>query len=140
MWIRRCILIFKNTHFYATITPPTHILTNLQPHVKNHTKSKQFLTVFFRFSMHFIFLTVWWLLFCKKLMEPRGRSLSSVNYIYIYISNIYLFIIGHCWRSRDELISDVLLWTPTYGRANIYSAAMWGYGMWPWRPTRSNER
>ena len=23
---------------------------------------------------------------------------------------------GHCWSSRDELISDVLLWTPTYGR------------------------
>ena len=23
----------------------------------------------------------------------------------------------HCWRSRDELISDVLLWSPTYGRA-----------------------
>ena len=23
---------------------------------------------------------------------------------------------GHCWRSRDKLISDVLLWTPTYGR------------------------
>ena len=22
---------------------------------------------------------------------------------------------GHCWRSRDELIRDVLLWTPTYG-------------------------
>ena len=24
---------------------------------------------------------------------------------------------GHCWRSRDELISDILLWTLTYGRA-----------------------
>ena len=24
---------------------------------------------------------------------------------------------GHCWRSWDELISDVLLWTPTYCRA-----------------------
>ena len=24
---------------------------------------------------------------------------------------------GHCWRSRDERISDVLLWTPSYGRA-----------------------
>ena len=23
----------------------------------------------------------------------------------------------NCWTSRDELISDVLLWTPTYGRA-----------------------
>ena len=24
---------------------------------------------------------------------------------------------GHYWRSKDELISDVLLWTPAYGRA-----------------------
>ena len=24
---------------------------------------------------------------------------------------------GHCWRSREELISDALLGTPTYGRA-----------------------
>ena len=24
---------------------------------------------------------------------------------------------GHCWRSRDELIRDLLLWTPTYGLA-----------------------
>ena len=24
---------------------------------------------------------------------------------------------GHCWRSKDELVSDVLLWSPTYGQA-----------------------
>ena len=24
----------------------------------------------------------------------------------------------HCWRSKEELISDVLLWTPAYGQAN----------------------
>ena len=24
---------------------------------------------------------------------------------------------GHCWRSKNELISNVLLWTPTHGRA-----------------------
>ena len=24
---------------------------------------------------------------------------------------------GHCWRSIDELINDVLLWTPSHGRA-----------------------
>ena len=24
---------------------------------------------------------------------------------------------GHCWRSKDQLISDVLLWTPAYGQA-----------------------
>ena len=26
---------------------------------------------------------------------------------------------GHCWRSKDELISNVLLWTPTYGCARV---------------------
>ena len=25
--------------------------------------------------------------------------------------------VGHCWRSRDELISDVPLWAPSHGRA-----------------------
>ena len=30
---------------------------------------------------------------------------------------------GHCWRSRDELISYVLLWTPTYGRAKTGRSA-----------------
>ena len=39
----------------------------------------------------------------------------------------------HCWKSRDELISDVLLWTPTYGWAKAgwqaRTAALWGYGM-----------
>ena len=24
---------------------------------------------------------------------------------------------GHCWRSKDELVSDVLQWTPTYSQA-----------------------
>ena len=26
---------------------------------------------------------------------------------------------GHCWSSRDELNRDVLLWTPTHGRAKV---------------------
>ena len=25
--------------------------------------------------------------------------------------------LGHCWRSKDEVIRDVLLWTPAYGQA-----------------------
>ena len=31
---------------------------------------------------------------------------------------------GHCWRSWDELISDILLWTSPHGRAEV------------WRPSR----
>ena len=30
---------------------------------------------------------------------------------------------GHSWRNRDELMSDVLLWTPTYGRAKAVRPA-----------------
>ena len=33
---------------------------------------------------------------------------------------------GHCWRSLDEFISDVLLWTPTYSRAKAGRPA-WKY-------------
>ena len=33
---------------------------------------------------------------------------------------------GHCWRSKDKLISDVLLWTPTYGQAKAGRPA-WTY-------------
>ena len=25
--------------------------------------------------------------------------------------------VGHCWRSKDKLISDILLWIPSHGRA-----------------------
>ena len=24
---------------------------------------------------------------------------------------------GHCWRSKDEIVSDVLVWTPAYGQS-----------------------
>ena len=26
---------------------------------------------------------------------------------------------GHCWRSKDKLISNVLLWTPSHGHASV---------------------
>ena len=35
---------------------------------------------------------------------------------------------GHCWRSRDEFISDVLLWIPTHG---------WAKAGWPARNIHS---
>ena len=34
---------------------------------------------------------------------------------------------GYCWRSRDKFISDVLLWTPTYGRAKARRPARTTY-------------
>ena len=31
---------------------------------------------------------------------------------------------GHCWRSRDELIRDILLWTPSHVRVKIGRPAL----------------
>ena len=33
----------------------------------------------------------------------------------------------HCWSCRDELISDVLLWTPSHGRAKAWRPALCRY-------------
>ena len=30
---------------------------------------------------------------------------------------------GHCWRSKNELISDILQWTPSHGRAKARQPA-----------------
>ena len=41
---------------------------------------------------------------------------------------------GHCWRSKDEVISDVLLWTPSYGQAKAGRPA-WTYIQQLWEDT-----
>ena len=49
--------------------------------------------------------------------------LSMAVFILIYRSHPYRCKVrrtrhaGHCWRSRDELIRDVLLWIPSHGQA-----------------------
>ena len=52
--------------------------------------------------------------------SQQACRLYFTIYIYIYIYTIQIKrteLAGRCWRSRDELISDVLPWTPAYGRA-----------------------
>ena len=44
----------------------------------------------------------------------QSLGLSST---YMIVLTLFFRHAGHCWRSRDELIRDLLLWTPTHGRA-----------------------
>ena len=52
--------------------------------------------------------------------------------------------VGHCWRSKDKLISDVLLWTPSYGctrveqPARTSTIALYGHRMLHGRPAVSD--
>ena len=69
---------------------------------------------------------------CMYLRTPSQRKMRHMVNFYVKLIKFELRVsfyascltkiketrhAGHSWRSRDELISDVLLWTPTHGRA-----------------------
>ena len=60
----------------------------------------------------------------RAILNKSWRQHPTKHQLYGHLSPITKTIkvrwtrhAGHCWKSRDELISDVLPWTPTYGRA-----------------------
>ena len=60
----------------------------------------------------------------RAIVNKSWRQLPTKLHLYGHLPPITKTIqvrqirhAGHCWRSRDELISDVLLWTPLHGRA-----------------------
>ena len=62
--------------------------------------------------------------FLRAILDKSWRQHPTRHQLYGHLPPITKTIqvrrtrhAGHCWRSRDELIRDVLLWTPTYGRA-----------------------
>ena len=63
-------------------------------------------------------------LFCNYRLNKSWQQHPTRHQLYGHLSLITKTIqvrrtrhAGHCWRSRDELIRDVLLWIPTHGRA-----------------------
>ena len=60
----------------------------------------------------------------RAILNKSWRQHSTKHQLYGHLPPITKTIkvrrtrhAGHCWRSRDVLISDVLLWTPIYGWA-----------------------
>ena len=60
----------------------------------------------------------------RPILNKSWRQHPARHQLYVHLPPITKTIqvrrtrhAGYCWRSRDELISDVLLWTPTYSRA-----------------------
>ena len=65
-----------------------------------------------------------WLRMLRAILNKSWRKHPTRHQLYGHLPPVTKTIqvrrtrqAGHSWRSRDELISDVLLWTPTYGRA-----------------------
>ena len=60
----------------------------------------------------------------RAILNKSWRQHSTRHQLYGHLPLITKIIhvrrtrhAGHCWRSKDELISDVLLWTPAYVQA-----------------------
>ena len=60
----------------------------------------------------------------RAILNKSWRQHSKKQQLFGYLPSITKTIplrgirhAGHCWRSKDELISDVLLWTTSHGRA-----------------------
>ena len=60
----------------------------------------------------------------RAILNKSWRQHSTKHQLYGHLPPITKTIkvrrfrhAGHCWRTRDELISDELLWTPSHGRA-----------------------
>ena len=74
----------------------------------------------------------------RAILDKSWRQHSTKHQLYGHLHPITKTIkvgrtwhAGHYWRSRDELIRDVLLWTPSYGRekrrvtsSNLHTAAL----------------
>ena len=60
----------------------------------------------------------------RAILNKSSRQHPTRNQLYGHLTPITKTIqvrrtrhSGHCWRIREELISDLFQWTPTYGRA-----------------------
>ena len=107
--------------------------------ISSHSEALKQKTHFFRAVVVSILLyecTTWTLTKCmeKKLQGNYTRIISAIlnkswrqhptkKQLYGHLQPITKTIqvrqtrhTGHCWRRRDELISDILLWTSSHGR------------------------
>ena len=78
------------------------------------------------FAIHLYLLPVWYTTMLRAVLNKSWRQHPTRLQLYGHLPPITKTIqvrrtrhAGHCWRSKDELISDVLLWTPTHGCARV---------------------
>ena len=62
----------------------------------------------------------------RAILNKYGRQHPTKHHLYGHLSPITKTIqirrarhAGHCWKNKDELIRDILLWTPAHGLAKV---------------------
>ena len=57
--------------------------------------------------------------YIEQILEATSHETAAVWPLAYHLQIKRTIHSGHCWRSKDELISDVLLWTPSYVCASV---------------------
>ena len=65
-----------------------------------------------------------WKEYKKGSMLLKQKLYHGINRLFLSHGNLSMaellsHYVGHCWRSNDEIICDVLLWTISHRRANV---------------------
>ena len=58
----------------------------------------------------------------KRILEAARHKTAAVRHLPSILQTLQerrLRHAEHCWRSKDELISNVCLWTPIHGRTSV---------------------
>ena len=71
-------------------------------------------------------LDVSYLMMIRSLLNKSWRQRPTKQQLHSHLPPITKTIkvwrtrkVGHCWRSKDELINDELSWTPPHGQAKV---------------------
>ena len=95
-------------------------ISNYRKSSKNILFSRMTSLRFYWKLMLFIITKVFWINNYSLLFWINLSSHMPTSFFDIVIKNGWCkhsCHAGHCWRSRDDLISEVLRWTPSHGRA-----------------------
>ena len=127
-------IIHTHTHTH------THTNTNTHTHTHTHTHTYIYicvcnlsvsLSVYIYIYIHMIWFEweSWWRQLHNTAASCNEQILEATSHkhqLYIHRHSISITIqvrrtrhTGHCWRSKNKLISELFLWTPSHWRASV---------------------
>ena len=105
----------RQTHTHVCIYIYIYIYTYMKYHTHTHTHTHIYI---------YIYIYISYTRMLRAILNKSWQQHPTRHQLYGHLPPITKTIqvrrtrhAGHCWRSRDELIRDVLLWIPTNGRA-----------------------
>ena len=108
IWIYTCIYMYIYIYKYVYID----VYINVYTYIYKYEYINAYIYVYICIYIYIYIYNLWAILNKSWRQHPTSHLPPITKTIQVRRTRHA----GHCWRSRDELISDVLLWTPTHGR------------------------